>query len=311
LLFSRKQVLQRTSFDVNEALAAMGKMLSRILGEDIQLAFTLSPHALIIDADAGMVDQIVLNLAVNARDAMSPGGRLTIATSEAVVDAVPGHANAVPGRYVCLTVGDTGAGIPADVLPHIFEPFFSTKTPDKGTGLGLSTVFGIVKQHDGWVDVQTQAGAGSSFHVFIPLSTGPPTKRVPDGQTPSAEGTETVLLVEDEPAVLNLMGTALERRGYRTLKASTALEAIDVCRSRQDVRLLVTDLVLPGGIGGRDLAATLCEERPDLKVLLISGYSAEFSGMEIRQQPGRHFLQKPFTPALFVDRVRACLDSVR
>lgn len=311
LLFSRKQVLQRTSFDANNALAAMGKMLSRIIGEDIQLTFDLSPHTLFIDADAGMFDQIVLNLAVNARDAMSTGGRLTIATSEAVVDEVLGHAKAAPGRYVCLTVGDTGGGIPVEVLPHIFEPFFSTKTPDKGTGLGLSTVFGIVNQHNGWVDVDTRTDAGSSFHVFLPLSTPPAAMPVSGESTPSAEGTETILLVEDEPAVLSLMGTALERRGYRILKAATAVEAIDVYRSHQDIRLLVTDLVLPGGVGGRDLAATLCEERPDLKVLLISGYNAEFSGMEIRPQPGRHFLQKPFTPALFVDRVRACLDSDR
>jgi DNA-binding NtrC family response regulator len=135
--------------------------------------------------------------------------------------------------------------------------------------------------------------------------------RVPDEEARSTEGTETVLLVEDEPAVLALMGTALERKGYRVVKASTALDAIALWRAHQDVRLLVTDLVLPGGMGGRDLAAALCEERPDLKVLLISGYSADLSGMEIRQQPGRHFLQKPFTPARFVDEVRACLDNER
>jgi PAS domain S-box-containing protein len=296
LLFSRRQVLQRSSFDVNEALAATGKMLSRILGEDIELTFDLSPRALLVDADAGMVDQIVLNLAVNARDAMAGGGQLTIATSEA-------------GGHVRLTVSDTGGGIPEDVLPHIFEPFFSTKSPDKGTGLGLSTVFGIVKQHDGWIDVDTAAGTGSSFHVFLPLSTTPPAARAQDEPAPAAEGTETVLLVEDEPAVLTLMGTALERKGYRTLKASTAAQALHLCQSHPNIRLLVTDLVLPGGMGGRDLSAAMCAERPELKVLLVTGYSADLSGMEIRQEPGRHFLQKPFTPALFVDRVRACLDS--
>jgi PAS domain S-box-containing protein len=309
LLFSRKQVLQRTSFDVNGALVAMGKMLSRILGEDIQLEFELSPEPLVIDADAGMVDQIVLNLSVNARDAMTSGGVLAIATSEVLVDGTQVPAGGVPGRYARLTVHDTGGGIPADVLPHIFEPFFSTKTPDKGTGLGLSTVFGIVKQHDGWVDVQSEDGEGSSFHVFLPLSASPSVMRVPDERTSSIGGTETVLLVEDEPAVLALMGTALERKGYRILKAATALEATTLWRAHPDVRLLVTDLVLPGGVGGRELAATLCAERPDLKVLLVSGYSADLSGTEIRQEPGRHFLQKPFTPDLFVDRVRACLDS--
>lgn len=309
LLFSRKQVLQRTSFDLNGALVAMGKMLSRILGEDIQLEFELSPQAIFVDADAGMVDQIVLNLSVNARDAMATGGVLTIGTAEAVVDEASALASAAPGRYACLSVRDTGGGIPADVLPHIFEPFFSTKSPDKGTGLGLSTVFGIVKQHDGWIDVQSNDGVGAAFRVFLPSSASPSVARAADERMPSPGGTETILLVEDEPAVLTLMGTALERKGYRILKAATALEATTLWRAHPGIRLLVTDLVLPGGVGGGDLAATLCAERPDLKVLLVSGYSSDLSGTEIRQEPGRHFLQKPFTPDLFVDRVRACLDS--
>ena len=307
LLFSRKQVLQRTSFEMNGALVSMGKMLSRILGEDVQLVFDLSPNELFVDADASMVDQIVLNLAINARDAMSTGGRLTIATRAVAVADVPG--GNPPGRYVSLTVSDTGAGIPADVLPHVFEPFFSTKAPDKGTGLGLSTVFGIAKQHGGWVEVQTQVGAGSTFRVLLPEGSRPSVTRKENDVERPAGGSETVLLVEDEPAVLALMGTALERRGYRILKASTALEALEICQSHHDVRLLVTDLVLPGGISGRELAANLCDEWPDLKVLLVSGYSADLSGMEIRQQPGRHFLQKPFTPDRFVESVRACLDS--
>jgi PAS domain S-box-containing protein len=309
LLFSRRQVMQRTCFDVNDALARMGKMLSRIVGEDIRLEFDLSPTAFFIDADSGMVDQIVLNLTVNARDAMPNGGRLTIATREAVVDDVSMHTGAAPGRYVCVSISDTGAGIPPDVLPHIFEPFFSTKAPDRGTGLGLSTVFGIVKQHYGWIDVKTEVDAGTSFDVWLPSSSPSVAAPQPDDVSASVEGAETVLLVEDEIAVLKFMRVALERKGYRIVVASTAREALDAWRSNLDIRLLVTDLVLPGGMGGRELASTLTEERPALRVLLVSGYSADLSGAEIRQRPGRYFLQKPFSSARFVEAVRACLDS--
>ena len=309
LLFSRRQVLQRTCFDVNDALAAMGKMLSRIVGEDIRLELHLPPTAFFIDADPGMIDQIVLNLAVNARDAMSKGGRLTIVTRETVVDDVPIHTGAVPGRYVCVTISDTGAGIPPDVLPHIFEPFFSTKAPERGTGLGLSTVFGIVKQHRGWIDVKTEIDAGTTFDVWLPSSAAPAAARQQEEVSASVKGAETVLLVEDETAVLKFMRVALERNGYRIVAASTAREALDAWRSNLDIRLLVTDLVLPGGIGGRQLASTLTGERPDLRVLLVSGYSADWSGAEVRQQPGRYFLQKPFSSTRFVETVRACLDS--
>lgn len=309
LLFSRQQVLQRTCFDVNGALAAMGKMLSRIVGEDVRLEFDLPRTAFFIDADAGMVDQIVLNLCVNARDAMSDGGRLTIATRATVVDEVPMHTGALPGRYVSISISDTGAGIPPDVLPHIFEPFFSTKTPGRGTGLGLSTVFGIVKQHRGWIDVKTEAGQGTSFDVWLPLSAPPADAPRRDDATASVEGAEKILLVEDEPAVLKFMRVALERKGYRIVQASTGREALDAWQSHRDVRLLVTDLVLPGGMGGRELASTLTRERPEVKVLLVSGYSAEFSGVDVTQQPGRYFLQKPFSAVRFVEIVRACLDS--
>jgi len=309
LVFSRKQVLQRTRFDVNGALLAMGKMLSRLVSEDIRLEFDLPSSAFFVDADAGMMDQIVLNLTVNARDAMPTGGRLTIATRDAVVDEVPVHADAVPGPYVCISVRDTGGGIAPDVLPHIFEPFFSTKAPGRGTGLGLSTVFGIVNQHHGWIDVKTGPGEGTSFHVWLPLSAPPDVSPQPDHVTVSTEGAETVLVVEDEVPVQKFMRVALERKGYRIVSASTAREALGVWRSNDDVRLLITDLVLPGGMGGRELASRLTRERPGLKVLLVSGYSADFSGADIRQQPGRYFLQKPFSAERFADTVRACLDS--
>jgi len=224
--------------------------------------------------------------------------------------AQPPAADAVPGAYVRVTISDTGEGIPPNVLPHIFEPFFSTKAPGRGTGLGLSTIFGIVKQHRGWIDVETVARQGTAFHVWLPLS---------DSQVPApgreevagvSKGNETVLLVEDEHSVLLLMRVALEQKGYRILQASSAAEALDVWRANgNDIRLLVTDMVLPSGIGGGELAARLRHARPALKVLFVSGYNEDFSGKEIKEEPGQNFLQKPFSPATFASRVRACLDG--
>jgi PAS domain S-box-containing protein len=310
LLFSRRQALQRTHFDVTDALASMWKMLSRIVGEDVHVEFHLPQHPSFIDADAGMVDQIVLNLVVNARDAMPKGGLLVVSAREVTLSEVPAHTEAVPGRYVCIAVSDTGDGIPPAVLPHIFEPFFSTKEAGRGTGLGLATVFGVVKQHQGWVDVNTAAGQGTTFYVWLPLSESQEPPPVIEKAITAAHGGETVLLVEDETSVLMLMRRTLERQGYRVLPASAASEAFDVWRSnRESVHLLVTDMVLPLGVSGRELAAQLRADRPSLRVLIVSGYSADFSGKEFKHQAGQYFLQKPFTPTRFVETVRACLDS--
>jgi PAS domain S-box-containing protein len=310
LLFSRRQVLQRTHFDVNETLRGTGKMLSRIVGEDVLLQFELTPDPVFIDADAGMIDQIVLNLVVNARDAMPSGGVLRIATRVQHVAQPPPSGEAVPGPYVRVTISDTGEGIPPTVLPHIFEPFFSTKAPGRGTGLGLSTIFGIVKQHRGWIDVDTVAGQGTAFHVWLPLSDSQVPASAPEEVTGASKGNETVLLVEDEHSVLLLMRVALEQKGYRILQAASAAEALDVWRAHgHDIRLLVTDMVLPSGIGGGELAARLRHARPALKVLFVSGYNEDFSGKEIKEEPGQNFLQKPFSPATFASRVRACLDA--
>ena len=310
LLFSRRQVLQRTHFDVNEILRGTGRMLSRIVGEDVLLQFELTPDPLFIDADAGMIDQIVLNLVVNARDAMPSGGVLRLATRAQHVAQPPASGEAAPGPYVRVTISDTGEGIPASVLPHIFEPFFSTKPPGRGTGLGLSTIFGIVKQHRGWIDVETVNGQGTAFHVWLPLSQSQIPAPAREEVAGAAKGDETVLLVEDEHSVLLLMRVALEQKGYRILQASSAAEALDVWRANgNDIRLLVTDMVLPSGIGGGELAARLRHARPALKVLFVSGYNEDFSGKEIKEEPGQNFLQKPFSPATFASRVRACLDD--
>jgi PAS domain S-box-containing protein len=313
LLFSRRQVVQRTHFDVNEAVRAMGRMLTRILGEDVHLEFELAERPLFVDADAGMVDQILMNLVVNSRDAMPKGGLLIIETVDRIVaddGTIPSQSDAEPGPYVRISVGDTGEGISPDVLPHIFEPFFSTKPAGKGTGLGLATVFGIVKQHRGWVDVESQSGEGTAFRVWLPLSETQAAVSPAAAVVGAGSGSETVLLVEDEAPVLALMSTALERKGYRVLPASKAADALQLWQSQMDaIRVLVTDMVLPLGISGRDLVAQLRVQRPDLKVLFVSGYSADFAGREITLEAGEHFLQKPFTPARLVESLRTCIDG--
>jgi len=240
------------------------------------------------------------------------GGRLVIRTSEQVVDRNPArhHQDVAQGNYVALSVSDTGVGIPDDVLPRIFEPFFTTKEAGKGTGLGLATVFGIVKQHGGLVQVESEPGQGATFRVLLPARTSAhqDTSRVT--QPMPAGGTETILLVEDERDVRLLTRVVLERAGYTVVEASDGIEALTVWEQhRADIHLLFTDLVMPGGVGGRELAAQLVASRPGLKVVFTSGYSADIAGRELSLQDGQNFIQKPFSPAKVLEAVRRCLDA--
>jgi PAS domain S-box-containing protein len=315
LLFSRRQVLQPRDVDLNEQTTSLGKMLQRTLGEDIHLEWKLHPHPLRLHADPGMLDQVLMNLAINARDAMPEGGTLTIETSELVLDeaAARNQPGATPASYVCLAVRDTGAGIAPEVLPHIFEPFFTTKEPGKGTGLGLATVFGIVQQHRGWITVESAPGQGATFRVYLtarpkgatatPLVAGQAT-------TPNTRGAETVLVVEDEASVRTLMRTVLEGRGYTVLEAANGLEALERWQAHQPrIALLLTDLVMPGGLSGQQLGRRLRQERPGLKVLYLSGYSAEMAGRVSGLQPGERFMSKPFTSDQLLRAVREVLES--
>jgi CheY-like chemotaxis protein len=301
--------------DLNEQTTSLGKMLQRTLGEDIHLEWKLHPHPLRLHADPGMLDQVLMNLAINARDAMPEGGTLTIETSELVLDeaAARNQPGATPASYVCLAVRDTGAGIAPEVLPHIFEPFFTTKEPGKGTGLGLATVFGIVQQHRGWITVESAPGQGATFRVYLtarpkgatatPLVAGQAT-------TPNTRGAETVLVVEDEASVRTLMRTVLEGRGYTVLEAANGLEALERWQAHQPrIALLLTDLVMPGGLSGQQLGRRLRQERPGLKVLYLSGYSAEMAGRVPGLQPGERFMSKPFTSDQLLRAVREVLES--
>jgi CheY-like chemotaxis protein len=219
--------------------------------------------------------------------------------------------DAAPGRYVCLGVGDTGGGVPPEILPRIFEPFFTTKEVGKGTGLGLATVFGIVKQHRGWIRVDNQVGRGATFRVFLPAATAAPVAPVPtEGLTKPLRGTETILMAEDELAVRKTLRLLLEGSGYRVLEAANGSEALERWREhRGTVDLLLTDLVMPGGISGQDLARQLKRQLPRLKVVFMSGYSVEIAGRELELRSGENFVQKPFTPDQLLQTLRQSLEA--
>jgi len=314
LAFSRKQVLQPEVLDCQEVVDTMTKMLRRLIGENILLELSRPPAPAHIRADRGMVEQVLLNLVVNARDAMPSGGQLTIAVATAAIDDGYRrlHPEATAGQFVCLSVGDTGHGIAPEHLPHIFEPFFTTKAPGKGTGLGLATVYGIVRQHQGWLEVASTVGKGATFRIFLPAINAAQAASPPMGtMTPAAlRGIETILLVEDDPLVRRLTRITLERVGYQVLEAESGPAALAVWRQRApEVAVLLSDLVMPGGLSGFDLADQLRKERPQLKIIFISGYSQEALEQASLLGPGRCFLRKPFTAQQLGETVRHCLDG--
>jgi signal transduction histidine kinase/ActR/RegA family two-component response regulator len=311
LAFSRRQVMQPKHLDINEAVTGITKLLQRTVGEDIQLQLHLSSLPLRVHADAGMLDQILLNLVVNARDAMPEGGRIVIETGAKVLDGDPvRNGTGLPeGRYVLLRVTDTGCGIPPEVMPHLFEPFFTTKQPGKGTGLGLATVFGIVKQHRGGVFVESSPGRGSAFEILLPEDSTQPAPEASPQANPGG-GTETILVVEDEPIIRMLIRAILERAGYRVLEAASGVEALRVWeRNRDAIQLLFTDIVMPEGINGRALSARIRAERPRLPVIFTSGYSAEIAGRDLELEKGQTFLQKPASPTQLLAAIRSTIED--
>lgn len=315
LLFSRKQVMQSAPLDLNEAVGNMTKMLQRILGEDITLQSRYAPGLPRVQADSGMIEQVLLNLAVNARDAMPSGGRLTIATSSEILDedAVRDHPDASPGRWICLSLSDTGCGIAPENLSRIFEPFFTTKEIGKGTGLGLATVYGIVRQHRGWIEVASEMGKGTVFSIYLPVPDRSPAERPASvGSLDLPRGNELILVVEDEPSVRLLASHLLQRCGYSVLLAASGVHALAVWEAhKEQIQLLFTDMIMPDAMTGRELADALQREKPDLKVMFTSGYSAEVAGKEPVLVEGVNFLQKPYPPLRLAQAVRRCLDQAR
>ena len=312
LLFGRKQAMQPAHLNLNQVVGNMTKMLQRILGEDIALRSDYSPVLPLVFADAGMIEQVLLNLAVNARDAMSVGGQLVIATASKTIgqECTQQNPAAAPGQYVCLSVSDTGCGIAPGNLSHIFEPFFTTKEIGKGTGLGLATVYAIVKQHRGWIEVDSQVGKGTTFCIHLPVAREISAKQNTTAVIPELpRGNEVILVVEDEQAVRLLVGNLLQRCGYAVLSAVSGIDALNLWKQRKDgIQLLLTNMVLPDGMMGRELAEKLKGEKPQLKVIYTSGYSASVVGKGPSLVEGVNFLQKPYHPQNLAQTVRDCLD---
>jgi PAS domain S-box-containing protein len=319
LAFSRKQMLERRVFDLNTAVSALGRMLERILGDDVQLETSVAPDLPPVFADPGQIEQAIINLAVNARDAMPDGGRLRIGTSYEQVDEAyaRAHRPLPAGKWVVLEVADTGHGMTDEVKNRIFEPFFTTKEVGKGTGLGLSMVYGTVKQVGGYIFVDSAPNQGARFRMYFPpaaaeaVAAAPaPAVEEPPVDATAERRSETLLVVEDEPAVRSLVVTALGRDGYTVLQASTAAEARTVAAAHPHIDLLLSDANMPGGQSGIELANALVSERPDLLVVIMSGYTEEALSIKGLPEPIT-MLHKPFTPRELRRRIREILDAAR
>ncbi|HYA98138.1 MAG TPA: ATP-binding protein, partial [Methylomirabilota bacterium] len=314
LAFSRQQVMSPTDLNLNTMISDMDKMVRRLLGEDITVSLALHPELGSVQADPSQIQQVILNLAANARDAMPRGGMLEIETRNVELDEsyTRDHAGSSAGEYVLLAIRDTGTGMSPEVVAHIFEPFFTTKEVGKGTGLGLATVYGIVKQSRGYIWVDSAPGKGSTFQIYLPRHGGaevtsagkPPTEALE-----KSRGSETVLLVEDSEPLRNLARSFLEAHGYRVLAAGGGEEALEAAaRHPGIIDMLVTDVVMPG-INGRVLAERLAARQPGLKVLFISGYTDAFIAGHGVLQPGTNLLHKPFSEEAFLNKVREVLQS--
>lgn len=314
LAFSRRNVLELRPIDLNEVLTGLSSLLPRTLGEDITYQFQYASDLPLINADRGLIEQVFMSIAVNARDAMPRGGQLMVSTALVEVDA--GYLERHPldarlGQFVCLTVTDTGCGMDQMTQSRIFEPFFTTKEFGKGTGLGLATVYGIVRQHQGWVEVRSQLGQGTTFKIYLPQATGAEVAASAPAKEPaSLQGKETILVVEDEPPVRWIIKDVLTRYGYNVLEAGSGVEALALWHQHHaGIRLLLTDMVMPVGLGGQELAEKFTTQEPALKVIFISGYSLQVAGKGFTRMDDLNFLQKPFDGAKLARAVRQCLDA--
>jgi PAS domain S-box-containing protein len=312
LAFSRRQVVQPRLVDLNSLIVTLDNMLRRLIGEDIELKIVLEPGAGAVKADPSHLEQVIMNLAVNARDAMQTGGRLTLRTSRVELDQPPeGGSGLPPGSYIVLEVSDTGAGMTPEILGHIFEPFFTTKEAGKGTGLGLSTVYGIVKQCGGDIQVRSGPGMGAHFTLYFPRAGGSDGPRAdpPPAEAPPQADREVVLLVEDEYGVRKLVRKMLAQQGYRVIEAASGEEALRLCeRHSGSIHVLLSDVVMPN-MSGRELADRLCAVRPDLKVLYMTGYTEDAIVQHGVLEPGVAVLNKPFLADALAHKLREVLDN--
>ncbi|MCX6905857.1 MAG: ATP-binding protein [Verrucomicrobia bacterium] len=313
LVCSGRHEMHRQTLDLNEMIRDTAKWLRHLAGEDVALQLDCASGLPPISADPVLLEQVLVNLTVNAREALPKGGQLHIRTTRVVLDGNCARRNpqARPGEFVCLSVRDTGSGIAADIMPRIFDPFFTTKAPGQGTGLGLAAVSGIVKQHAGWVEVESPPGQGTTFHVLFPaLPPRPVEISQPAAFTKLSRGAETILLVEDEAPLRELAVQVLHRCGYRVLEAASGVEALQVWgRHRPRIQLLLTDLVLPDDLTGCELAEKLRAEKPGLTVIYSSCYTPEMMDGVFPTKGTIHFLRKPYHPQQLTEMVRQALDE--
>ncbi|HYV67174.1 MAG TPA: ATP-binding protein, partial [Myxococcales bacterium] len=312
LAFSRQQVLLTRVLDLNDVLRGMRRMLERLLGEDVEMELRCAQRLHKIRVDPAQIEQVVMNLVVNARDAMPTGGTITLETQNVVLDEefASQHLGVKPGPHVMLSVSDTGCGMDEETMARIFEPFFTTKDRGKGTGLGLSTAFGIVKQSAGSIWVDSQPGKGATFKVYLPVTREAPSAPAPRASSHGLDGGETVLLVEDEDQVRALAACILRKFGYRVLEARRPREAIALAEDEPGpIELLLTDVVMPE-MAGPILARRLATLRPGLRVLFMSGYTDDAIVRRGILEVGAPFLQKPFVPEALARRVREVLDGL-
>ena len=312
LMISRKQVMQPQLLDLNDVVANVSKMLRSLAGEQIALRRTTAPDLPPIHADAGMLEQVLLNLTINARDAMPDGGTLSITTfSCAITQAyVQGQPEAREGYFAGLSVSDTGHGMDSRTISRIFEPFFTTKQAGQGTGLGLATVHAIIRQHQGWVEVQSEVGQGTTFKIFLPAASKARMGRQPARVLEPPGGEETILVVEDESSLRSLIRDVLRKKGYTVLEAGSGVDALKIWQQhQQNIHLLLVDMMLPDGVSGREVARRALKDKPALKVIYSSGYSLEVVSPDFNLAENTNFLQKPYHPQTLARAVRKKLDS--
>jgi CheY-like chemotaxis protein len=315
LAFSRKQLLELNEIDLNGVISDLENMLRRLIREDIHIEYYLSQETAAIRADVNQIEQVIINLAVNAQDAMPNGGRLIIETSNEILDGAylrkEREVDIVPGPYVLFSLTDTGSGIDDDKKEHIFDPFFTTKSKGKGTGLGLATVYGIVKQHNGYIWVYSEPDHGTTFKVYIPKAFGLESKKsetVDDTKTGQAAG-ETILIVEDDPAILELVQQMLQQHGYATIKTASPSECLEIATNfKHPIHLLLTDVVMPE-MNGKEIYEKIREYYPNIKVLFMSGYTNDVIADRGILNRGTNLIEKPFSMKALLAKVREALDG--
>ena len=317
LAFSRKQTLQREVLDLERVVGQFRTMLERVLNPRIRFHVSAAPGLPSVCADRGMLEQVLMNLVINARDAMPNGGSLRLGLEPVSLgpEALEGHPEARAGRFVCLTVSDSGCGMDPETVRRAFEPFFTTKAPGQGTGLGLATTYGIVKQHEGWIEVNSQLGRGTTFRLYFPVTDRvrpdpAPAEPPAAPASPAPVAPATILVAEDDAAIRNLTRIVLQRAGYRVLEAADGPEALRLWEAEGPrVALLFTDMVMSGGISGQALAESLIARRPGLKVVCSSAYTPEIVTGHLLELPNVSFLPKPYTPAALVGAIQAALHA--